>query len=40
MKVKLKDIVEAKTPEGLVQISAKWAWDVMQTKVEESVELE
>lgn len=36
MKVKLKDIVEAKTPEGLVQISAQWAWDVMQTKVAES----
>ena len=36
MKIKLKDIVEAKTPEGLVQISAQWAWDVMQTKVAES----
>lgn len=36
MKSKLKDIVEDKTPEGLVQISAHWAWNVMQTKVAET----
>ena len=36
MKIKLKNIVEEKTPEGLVQISAQWAWEVLQTKVAET----
>lgn len=36
MKIKLKDIVEEKTPEGLAQISAHWAWSVMQAKVAEN----
>ncbi len=32
MKVKLKDIVEERMSEGLIQISAQWAWEVLQTK--------
>ncbi len=34
MKVKLKDIVEEMTPEGLAQIYALWAKDVLNTQVE------
>ncbi|MBR1865141.1 MAG: CpXC domain-containing protein [Lachnospiraceae bacterium] len=33
MKGKLKDIIEEKTPEGLAQINALWARDVMMTQV-------
>lgn len=32
MKVKLKNIVEERMSEGLIQISAQWAWEVLQTK--------
>ena len=34
MKVKLKDIVEAKTPEGLARIDANWALEIMMQQVD------
>lgn len=34
MKVKLKELVEEKTGEGFVQISAPWAMEVMTTRVD------
>ena len=40
MKVKLKDLVEEKTPEGLAQINAPWALDIMMQRTEQLKEEE
>ena len=34
MKEKLKDLVEEKTGEGFVQISAPWAMDIMTSRID------
>lgn len=40
MKVKLKDVVESHTPEGLCLIEANWALEIMMNRVEESPQIE